>query len=232
MAELATGAGLRKDSFRLPTKLATPALTRYSSSLDSANVNQCQVQPLALGLFWRSHAMRALSICTLTAAAIIAAAIPAKAVVIVVGGGAGAQCYSIAEFGDPFEAFDICTKALATQDMSVRDRAATYINRSVIRLRVHDYNGAISDCDLSIARYPNLGEAYVNRGAALINMDMPQEALQALNKAIDLGLYKVHLAYYNRGLAKEKLSDTKGAYDDYKKALELDPTFTLAAEEL
>jgi len=176
--------------------------------------------------------MRALGFCTLTAAAVIAAALPAKAVVLVVGGGAGAQCYSTAEFGDPFEAFDICTKALANQEMSVRDRAATYINRSVIRLRVHDYSGAITDCDLSIARYPSLGEAFVNRGAALINLNKPQEALEALNKAIELGLDKVHLAYYNRGLAREKLNDSSGAYNDYKKALELDPTFTLAAEEL
>lgn len=176
--------------------------------------------------------MRVLGVCTLTAVAMIAAALPAKAVVIVVGGGAGAQCYSTAEFGDPFAGFDICTKALANQDMSVRDRAATYINRSVIRLRVHDYNGAITDCDLSIARFPSLGEAYVNRGAALLNLDKPEEALQALNKAITIGLDKVHLAYYNRGLAREKLNDSRGAYEDYTKALQLDPTFTLAAEEL
>jgi tetratricopeptide (TPR) repeat protein len=42
----------------------------------------------------------------------------------------------------------------------------------------------------------------------------------------------VHLAYYNRGLTKEKLNDVRGAYEDYKKALELNPTFTLAADQL
>jgi len=177
--------------------------------------------------------MRALkTILALAALGLTGIAGQASAVVIVVGSGAGSECYAKAEFGDPFEAFDICTKALAQQEMSVRDRAATYINRSVVRLRVHDYSGAIADCDLSIARMPNLGEAFVNRGAALINLDMPQEALASLNKAIDIGLDKVHLAYYNRGLAKEKLNDARGAYEDYKKALELDPTFTLAAEEL
>jgi tetratricopeptide (TPR) repeat protein len=176
--------------------------------------------------------MRAVGICTLAVAGFVVAALPAKAVTLVIGGGAGAQCYATAEFGDPFEAFDICTRALSGQDMSVRDRAATYINRSVVRLRVHDYSGAIADCDLAIARFPSLGEAYVNRGAALINLDQPSEALDALNKGIQIGLDKVHLAYYNRGLAKEKLKDVRGAYDDYKKALELDPTFTLAAEEL
>src|SRR2546423_1331988 len=176
--------------------------------------------------------MRTVGICTLAIAGLMVGVAPANSITLVVGGGAGAQCYATAEFGDPFAAFDVCTKALSNQDISVRDRAATYINRSVIRLRVHDYNGAINDCDLSIARYPSLAEAYVNRGAALINMNMPKEALDALNRAIELGLDKVHLAYYNRGLAKERLNDSKGAYEDYKKALELDPTFTLAAEEL
>lgn len=176
--------------------------------------------------------MGKIGISTLAVAAIALAAIPASAVTLVVGGGPGAQCYSTAEFGDPFEAFDICSKALSIQQMSVRDKAATYINRSVVRLRVHDYQGAITDCDLSISRYPNLGEAWVNKGAALLNLDQPEEALNMLDKAIQIGLDKVHLAYYNRGLAKEKLQNPRGAYEDYRKALELDPTFTLAAEEL
>ena len=176
--------------------------------------------------------MRTIGICTLAVAGLVAAAFPAKAVTLVIGGGAGSKCYATAEFGDPFEAFDICSRALSGQEMSVRDRAATYINRSVIRLRVHDYNGAVADCDLAIVRFPSLGEAYVNRGAALINLNMAREALDALNKGIEIGLDKVHLAYYNRGLAKERLNDPRGAYEDYKKALELDPTFTLAAEEL
>jgi tetratricopeptide (TPR) repeat protein len=163
---------------------------------------------------------------------LIATAGEARAVVIVVGGGAGSQCYATAEYGDPFKAFDICSRALADREMSVRDRAATYVNRSVVRLRVHDYDGAVGDSNLSIARMPNLSEAYVNRGAALLNLNKPQDALTDLNKAIQLGLDKVHLAYYNRGLTKEKLNDPRGAYADYKKALELDPTFTLAADEL
>jgi tetratricopeptide (TPR) repeat protein len=177
--------------------------------------------------------MRALSaISALALVGLVAAAGEARAVVIVVGGGLGSQCYATAEYGDPFKAFDLCTRALADQEMSVRDRAATYVNRSVVRLRVHDYTGAMADCDLSIARAPTIGEAYVNRGAALLNLNKPQEALVDLNKAITLGLDKVHLAYYNRGVAKEKLNDARGAYTDYKKALELDPTFAMAAEEL
>ncbi len=163
---------------------------------------------------------------------LVASAGEANAVVLVVGGGAGSQCYATAEYGDPFKAFDICTRALSDQEMSVRDRAATYINRSVVRLRVHDWGGALGDTDLALARVSTIGEAYVNRGAALLNLGRTQDALTDLNKAITIGLDKVHLAYYNRGLVKEKMNDTRGAYADYRKALDLDPTFTLAADEL
>ena len=97
---------------------------------------------------------------------------------------------------------------------------------------MRDFNGAIADVDQSIQRWPQLSEPYVNRGAALINLDRPREALTDLDKAITMGLEKVHLAYYNRGLAKEKLNDARGAYADYRKALELDPNFTLASEQL
>src|SRR5258708_33704598 len=128
---------------------------------------------------------------------LVAAAGEARAVVIVVGGGAGAQCYSPAEYGDPFQAFDICSKALTDQEMSVRDRGATYVNRSVVRLRVHDYSGAIADCDLAITRVPTIGEAYVNRGEALLNLDSAQDALEELNKTLQLVLDKVHLANLN-----------------------------------
>ena len=116
--------------------------------------------------------------------------------------------------------------------MTVRDRAATFVNRSVVRLRARDYAGAVADCDQSITRLPTIGEAYVNRGAALLNLEKPQDAMTEFDKAIKLGLDKVHLAYYNRGLAREKLNDPKGAYADYKKALELQPDFTLAADQL
>jgi tetratricopeptide (TPR) repeat protein len=176
------------------------------------------------------HALKAVS--ALALLGLVTMAGEAKAVVLVLGGGAGSKCYATAEFGDPFQAFDICTRALSDAEMTVRDRAATYINRSVVRLRVHDWTGALADTDLSIARVSNLGEAYVNRGAALLNLNRPQEALNDLNKAITIGLDKVHLAYYNRGLAKEKLNDPRGAFADYKKALDLDPTFSIAADEL
>jgi tetratricopeptide (TPR) repeat protein len=177
--------------------------------------------------------MRALKLAlALGAVGIVATTSQSQAVTIVIGGGLATECYATAEYGDAFTAFDICTRALSNQALSVRDRAATYVNRSVIRLRVRDFTGAIADVDQSIQRWPQLSEPYVNRGAALINLDRPQEALVELDKAINMGLEKLHLAHYNRGLAKEKMNDARGAYADYRRALELDPTFTLANEQL
>ena len=176
--------------------------------------------------------MRNLGLAAALCAGSLLLASQANAVIIVIGGGVATQCYATAEFGDPATAYDLCSKALADPYLSVRDKAATFVNRSVVRLRARDYRGAVADTEQSISRFSNFGEAYVNRGAALLNLDQPQDAMTNFDKAISLGLDKVHLAYYNRGLAKEFLKDARGAYLDYKKALELQPDFTLAADQL
>lgn len=156
----------------------------------------------------------------------------ANAVTLVLGGGLSVECYSTAENGDPNEAFDVCTRALRDPNMTVRDRAATFINRSVIRLRVRDYNGAVEDADQAITRWPSLSEAYVNRGAALINLNRPRDAMKELDQAIGMGMDKLHLAYYNRAMAKEMVQDVRGAYGDLRRVVEIDPNYTLATEQL
>jgi tetratricopeptide (TPR) repeat protein len=176
--------------------------------------------------------MRVVKLIAAVFAGLMLCVVDAGAVTIVLGGGVAAQCYSTAEYGDPFEAFDTCSRALEDTKLTTRDRAATLINRSVVRLRVRDNAGAVADCDESIKIYPRFGEAFVNRGAALLNMDKPEEALSQFNKAIDLGLDKLYLAYYNRAMAKEKLNDALGAYNDYKKTLELAPYYTEAKDQL
>jgi tetratricopeptide (TPR) repeat protein len=163
---------------------------------------------------------------------LVFAAGEARAVTVVLGGGLAVECYATAENGDPNQAFDTCSRALRDPGISLRDKAATYINRSVVRLRVRDYNGAIKDCDQSIQRTPGLSEAYVNRGAALINLERPREALTELDKAIRMGLDKIHLAYYNRAMAKEALNDVRGAYNDLRKVVEIEPSYTPAIEQL
>jgi tetratricopeptide (TPR) repeat protein len=174
----------------------------------------------------------AATLLTATALALFAGA--AQAQVIVIGDSTAASCYQAAEYGTMGmnEGFNVCTAALAVPGLSLRDRAGTYVNRAVIRLRAGDYDGAISDTDTSIKLVPSMGEAHVNRGAALLNMSRPAEALAAIERGLQLGTGKQHLVYYNRGAAKELVGDVRGAYYDYRHAVELQPSFLLAQEQL
>jgi tetratricopeptide (TPR) repeat protein len=176
--------------------------------------------------------MRAVTLLTASLFAVIAGA--AQAQVIVLGDTSAASCYQAAEFGTMGmnEGFNVCTQALAVPGLSLRDRAGTYVNRAVIRIRAGDYDGAISDTDASIRLVPAMGESHVNRGAALLNMSRPAEALAAIERGLQLGSGKQHLVFYNRGAAKELVGDVRGAYYDYRHAVELDPGFLLAQEQL
>jgi tetratricopeptide (TPR) repeat protein len=135
-----------------------------------------------------------------------------------------------AEFGRGFYTIS-CDRALE-EPMVKPDRAATYVNRSVLKLRANDAKGALADCEMSIRISSQMGEAFVNRGAALISLGRPQEAIESLSHGIALGAHKLHYAYYDRAMAREDVGDVKGAYEDYKRALEISPGFQQAADQL
>ena len=59
-------------------------------------------------------------------------------------------------------------------------------NRGILRLRRNQVDEAIADFDQAIAIDPDQPEAYVNKGAALIRRENPQEALQLFTAAIEL----------------------------------------------
>ena len=154
----------------------------------------------------------------------------ANAHMIVIGGGLAMDCFKAAEYGLGRDTA-MCDRAL-DEPMISRDRAATYVNRSVLRLRGNDANGALADCESSIRINSQLGEAFVNRGAALMTLGRHTEAIESLSHGIALGVRKMHFAYYDRAMAREDVGDVKGAYEDYKRALQAEPTFTLAEQQL
>lgn len=170
--------------------------------------------------------------CALCLAA-AAVAVPALAAETVVGQGLAQDCFRAAEFGgDPETGIPACTQALTGEPLTPRDRAATYINRGILRARIKDMDGAFADYNASIKMKPNIGEAYIDRGAAYIAIRRYKEALADLNKGIALGSSSLHLAYYDRAIVDEALGDIKGAYEDYKQALALMPNFAPAIEQL
>ena len=172
-----------------------------------------------------------LSTLLLSTACLIAFAAPVSAATMVLGVNTAAEeCYRAASAEDP-RGVPVCTYAL-TQKLTARDRAATLINRGALRFVEHNYQAAIDDSEASIKTYAKLGEAYLNRGAAMRELGEPARAIQSLDESIRMGFGRLQLAYFDRGMAKEDMGDIKGAYLDYKKALELAPEFKLAADQL
>ena len=179
--------------------------------------------------------LRTAPLITLTAvsAALAWAGAANAGAVTVFGGGMAKECSEHAIRGDSDSRSEaICTQALESELLNLRDRAGTYINRGVLKLRRKEFSSAQSDFNRAIETRPDMGEAYVNRGAAAVGAKRYADGLADLNKALELGVEEPEKAYYNRALAFEGLDDLKAAYFDYKKAVELKPDWDMPAKEL
>jgi len=133
----------------------------------------------------------------------------------------------------PTFAVDTCTEALVSETLTRDEKAIAHINRGVVQLTMMELvEDAARDFDAAAELKPELGESYANRGAVLLTEDRYAEAVAEIDKAMTLGLKEPWKAYFNRALAKERLNDVKGAYDDLKMALQLRPGWQLAEAEL
>jgi tetratricopeptide (TPR) repeat protein len=172
-------------------------------------------------------------IASAAAAAVLAGAGSAQGAVTVIGGGQAEACSKAALAGESDLHFQkMCSDALETESLNARDRAGTYVNRGVMKLRQKAWAPATGDFDTAARIEPNLGETYVNRGAAAIAEHRYSDGLADLNKALDLGVTEPQKAYYNRAIAHEGLDDMKSAYFDYLKAIELSPDWAAPKEQL
>lgn len=157
----------------------------------------------------------------------------AEAAVSVVGHGLARNCFEYAEFGGATrDGIATCSLALEQQALDARDRAATYINRGILKSRSDDTAGALGDYDLGLSLDGNLGEGYVDRGAVMIVLHRYSDALDSINKGIEMGANRPQIAYYDRAVVQEALGNIRGAYEDYKKAVAIQPDFALAIEQL
>lgn len=169
----------------------------------------------------------------LVATAVLAWAGGAQAAVTVLGGGLARECSNAALGGQSdSRSEEACTQALSTELLDLRDRAGTYVNRGVIKLRRKEFASAEWDFNRAIETKPDLGEAYVNRGAAWVGARRYADGLADINRALELGVSEPEKAYYNRALAHEGLEDLRAAYFDYRKAVELKPDWAPPQKEL
>lgn len=178
--------------------------------------------------------MRKIATLALLAAGASLIATPAGAqAVTVLGGGMARICSDAALSGEADARFEAaCTEALSIELLGPRDRAGTFVNRGVLKLRRKAFEAARSDFDAAIDTKPDMGEAYVNRGAAAVGARRYADGLADINKALALGVQEPEKAYYNRALAHEGLDDMKAAYFDYQKAIELKPDWEMPRQEL
>jgi len=162
-----------------------------------------------------------------------AAAGAAQAAVTVLGGDFANACSRAAVVGESDLRFEaLCNDALDYELLNAHDRAGTFVNRGVMRMRRLSYEDAKRDFDVAVKLQNNMGEAYVNRGAANIGLRRFAESLPDLDKAIELGTDEMEKAYFNRALAHEGVGDVKKAYFDYLKASELSPDWPAPKDEL
>jgi tetratricopeptide (TPR) repeat protein len=170
----------------------------------------------------------------LLALALLAAPSAALAASTVIGAGPGQTCYEAALAGrSDTQALTDCTTALSGDlQLNQSNFAATLVNRGVIYLKRRDGAAALADFNRAIVMRPGLGEAHVNRGAALILAGDYRGAIAAIDRGLELGAEDPHEAYFNRGIAHEKLDNLAAAYADYRKAQQLAPNWPLPTTEL
>lgn len=157
----------------------------------------------------------------------------AKASVTVVGGGLAEACAKATKAGASAPRFEaICTQSLSEELLIPRDKAGTFVNRGIMRLRRGEMQAALDDFNQAARYKSDLGEIYVNRGAALIGQHRYADGLADLNKGLGLGVDEPAKAYYDRALAYEGLDDIKSAYFDYQKAVELSPEWDAPKQQL
>jgi tetratricopeptide (TPR) repeat protein len=154
-------------------------------------------------------------------------------ILVSIGNSRARSCYLAAKNG--FASNDLiklCSSSLDEENLSPKDRAATYDNRGIIENRLGRLDNALSSYAAAIMIDASLGDAYVNRGLVLIRQKKYEDALTEINKGIGLGMAFLHIGYYNRAVAEELLGRYRDAYYDYMHTLELEPGFAAAQERV
>ena len=76
------------------------------------------------------------------------------------------------------------------------------------------------------------GEVYLNRAATMIALKRYDDALKDADRAVQLHPVRIEVAYYNRAMANEALGNVRAAYEDYSAAVQAQPRFTAAKDQL
>lgn len=165
----------------------------------------------------------------------VAIAIPtaASAGALTLGGPLAVHCYESAESRDPTRsALEACNRALAEEPLTVRDRAATLVNRGILHMIGARYGEADANFDSAIALHPTMADSWLNKGFLRLRQGHGRAALPLLDRALELPSDRQALAYYARGIAHEQTGNIDAAYADLQRARALEPEWDLPVREL
>lgn len=108
----------------------------------------------------------------------------------------------------------------------------TYVNRGIIHNRNGALQLALDDFNAALEIDDELAEAYVNRGNSWFLAGRYDDAMDDYQRSLALDVAKPWAAWYNIGLVHDARNEGDKAQEAYKKALELNPNFTLAQRKL
>ncbi len=159
---------------------------------------------------------------------------PAAAQLQVLGQSPAAACYrhAMAERHD-VRAMQDCDIALRDGRVSRRDRAATLVNRGILKIHQNRHVDALDDFESAESMGGFAPSALaVNRACALIGLGRYHEAIEQTDLAIRDHDIREADAWLNRGIALEALDELAAAYDSYRQARHLRPGWDRPVNEL
>jgi tetratricopeptide (TPR) repeat protein len=124
-----------------------------------------------------------------------------------------------------------CNTALR-ENLMPEQYLAVYVARGGVRAQMRDYPAALADFNEALRIAPRNPTALFNRGMIQVQMRQNGPAVATLTEALSRGMPSPYLAYYYRGVARERLGDVRGAYEDYSTALDIQPNWAPAEQEM
>ncbi|MDX2098405.1 MAG: tetratricopeptide repeat protein [Leptolyngbyaceae cyanobacterium bins.59] len=128
----------------------------------------------------------------------------------------------------PVESVPIAT---APDPALIQEKVKEMINQGVQKAASNDHWAAISKFNQAVRLDGNHAIAYYNRSLSYLKLNYGEEALQDCCKAIQLNPSYAK-AYNCRGNIRKQRGDLRGACADYQQALEIDPNFSGARQNL
>src|SRR5262249_44764190 len=121
-----------------------------------------------------------------------------------------------------------CDNEIEDFDEGIRlneNKAEAYDGRGAVYWQMRNDDRALADYSRAIELDPKLSRAYVNRGKVLTAKGRLNEALADYNHVIDSSSNDAN-AFLGRGIVYSMLRDYDSAFEDFRKALNLNPDLT------